>query len=157
MTDRLAPRQRGRPPKLPGAAAQEATYILEVCIALRLKRFAKLAELGFTEAAALRFLMKRRRGLIGEYVNRSIDELLGSSENRTHRALQLITEHGVKVSVAALAMAIDKRSLQRLLPAARDIAKQNAARQAEFASNTEISCISALLESATTTPAIYPP
>ncbi|MDO8450682.1 MAG: hypothetical protein Q7T10_17960 [Rhodoferax sp.] len=129
---------RGRPPKQKIDAAGEAAFVIEVALAIRLGRIQRLRLLGFTEATALRFVMKRRRGLTGEYIGTTVSELLGTAENKTQAALRLVTEHGAPVALAARSTGVDRRNLQKVLPEARQLAQADADRKADFKARTVV-------------------
>ena len=129
---------RGRPQKLAKDAASEAAFVMEVALAIRLGRLQRLKLLGFTEATAIRFVMKRRRGLVGEYIGATVTETLGGTENKTQAALRLVAVHGAPIAVAARATGVDRRNLQKGLPEARKLAEADAERKAAFESGTPV-------------------
>ncbi len=95
--------------------------------------------MGFTEVSALRYVMKRRRGIVGALVGDDVRELVAPTENRTLAALRLIVEHGFKPSEVAGWLNLDSRNVRRLVPDARRRAEEEKARQAEFAKRTTVS------------------
>ena len=110
---------------------------MNVALAIRLKRWRHLEQMGFTETTALRYVMKRRRGLAGAYIGTTVSELLGATENKTQRALQLVTECGAPVARVARELGIDARNLKKLIPEARQTAQIEADRILKFAANTQ--------------------
>lgn len=129
---------RGRPNKKLLSAGNDAAHIVDTALLIKLGRKKELESAGFTEATALRYVMKRRRGLIGGFIGDSVRDLVSPTINHTERALQLIIEHGVKVSIAALALKIDLRNLRKALPLARIRARNEAERRKSFAKRTFI-------------------
>lgn len=117
---------RGRPRKTPEAYALEAARVLNVATVLRRLHGASAATLdaavrphGFASgAAALRFVQKRRRGPVAEYLAEDVEALMGGKPNTTRAALRLITEHGVSVGVAACCVGADISNVRRALKAA---------------------------------------
>jgi hypothetical protein len=133
-----AKRGRGRPPKQKRDALEEAAHVIDVALAVRLKHLWRLKQLEFTEAAALRFVMKRRRGRTGEYIGATVNELLGAIENKTQAALRLVVEHDLPVAQAARCLGIDLRNLRKLVPEARQAAQIEADRKIKFAASTQV-------------------
>lgn len=129
---------RGRPNKTLMDFDNEAARIIELALMLKLGRIAQVESMGFTKASALRYVSKRRRGLIGDFVGDSVRDLLFPTENRTQRALQLVIEHGFKVSGVARALGIDLRNLRKALPLARIRARKEDMRRASFARGTVV-------------------
>ena len=138
MDSKPTGRSKGRPTKNETDARNEAAFVTEVATAIRLRRFGHLRLLGFTQATALRFVMKRRRGLTGDYIGTTIGELIGACENKTQAALRLVIEHDLSVARAAELMEIDLRNLRRLMPEARHAAQLERARKINFAAGTQI-------------------
>jgi hypothetical protein len=129
---------RGRPNQTIQSAGDEAARVIEIALLLKQGRKAALKATGYTEATALRFVQKRRRGLIGGFVGNSVQELLFAKENRTQRGLQLVIEHGFKVSLVAEKLDIDLRNLRKALPLARIQAREEAERRNLFARGTTV-------------------
>ena len=129
---------RGRPQKLAKDAASEAAFVMEVALAIRLGRLQRLKLLGFTEATAIRFVMKRRRGLVDGYIGATVTELLGGTENKTQAALRLVTEHGAPLALAARSTGVDRRNRQTALPLARQLVAAVAERKIAFESGTTV-------------------
>jgi hypothetical protein len=134
---------RGRPNKTLLSAGNDAAYVVEVAMLIKQGRKAALKAAGFTEATALRYVQKRRRGLMGGFVGKSVQELLFAEENRTKRGLQLVIEHGFKVSIVAKKLEIDLRNLRKALPLARIQERKEAERRKLFALGTTVtdSCV----------------
>ena len=138
MDSKPTRRSRGRPTKNETDAINEAIFVLEVATAISLRRFGHLRLLGFTQTAALRFVLKRRRGLTGDYIGTAISELISACENKTQAALRLVIEHDLPVARAAELMKIDLRNLRRLVPAARQAAQLESARKINSAAGVQI-------------------
>lgn len=128
----------GRPTKTNQLAAKEAAQVLEVALMIKQGRFAQLNAIGYTEMTALRYVMKRRRGLTGAYIGTTAIELLGSVANKTQAALRLIIEHGCPVMYSARVYQIDRRNLLKLLPQAREAAAVEAKRRSSFAEHAKV-------------------
>lgn len=126
---------KGRPPKTDEDRLLEGARVLEVALLLRQGRLGKLADMGFTEAQALRYVSKRRRGIAGELVG---DDAVPPPNNKTRAALRLVVEHGMPVAKAADVMGLDRRNLVRLKPQAEAEFQKIQARQAAFAARTRI-------------------
>ena len=129
---------RGRPNTTLLSAGNDAAHVIQIALLIKLGREKELKSAGFTEAAALRYVLKRRRGLIGGFIGDSVRDLLSPTINRTQRALQLIIEHRFKVSIAARVLKIDLRNLRKALPLARIRARNEAERRNSFAQRTLI-------------------
>jgi hypothetical protein len=129
---------RGRPPKQIRDALEEAAFVIDVAVAIRSGRIRYLKRLGFTEATALRFVMKRRRGLTGKHIGTTVTELLGATENKTQAALRLVIEHDLSVAQAARCVGIDVRNLRKLVPEARQAAQIETNRKIKFAASTQV-------------------
>lgn len=123
MTDK---RKRGRPVKTFEAHALEAARVLDVALKLfqvrtsgaeRRERCAR--DLGFAnEAAAYRFVLKRRRGTVAGILADDVAALLSGAENRTRAALRLHLDHGVSLDLASRVLGkdgdpLDVRNLRR--------------------------------------------
>lgn len=125
----------GRPPKTYEDFALEAVRVLEVATLLRQGRLGKLAGMGFTEGQVLRYVSKRRRGIVGELVG---DDAASPPNNRTRTAISLVVEHGLSLAKAADVMGLDRRNLARLKPQAEAEFQKLQLRQAAFAAKTRI-------------------
>lgn len=129
----------GRPPKQHIDALEGAAHVINVARALRSKRLRHLKQMGFpNESVALRFVMKRRRGAVGEYIGGTVTELLEGKQNKTQAALRLVIEHGVSAAQAARLLGIDRRNLLRLLPGARQAVQIETDRKIKFAASTQV-------------------
>jgi len=128
----------GRPNKSMQSADAEAAGIIEIALMVKLGRIEQLKSRGLTQAAALRQVMKRRRGLVGESIGTTVIEMLTPPENRTQAALRLITEHDLPVTAAARFMKLDRRSLTRLVKDARTRERLLRIQTADFANRTEV-------------------
>lgn len=140
--------RRGRPPKTFEHHAQEAARVLEVALLLHRMRSALPAALdaavsryGFASgAAALRFVQKRRRGAVAEFIGADVDALLGGKLNPTRAAVRLITEHGLTVRQAlgaSGAHALDERGVRRAVKAA-GLARRDSVAQGPSGSEPQI-------------------
>lgn len=129
---------RGRPVKSGSSAGNEAASIIELALMLKLGRTARIKSMGFTETTALRYVLKRRRGLVGAYIGTTIIDMLMPTENRTRAALRLITEHGLPLTTAARIMKLDRRTLTRMVKDARQGAAAAMVRTEAFADSTEV-------------------
>ena len=129
---------RGRPNLTTLSAGNKAAHIIRIALLIRQGQITDLKAIGFTEATALRYVQKRRRGLIGGFVGDSVKELLFSKENLTQRALQLVIEHKFKVSVVADKLGIDLRNLRKALPLARIKARKETEWRKSFAASTTV-------------------
>ncbi|MHB8949832.1 MAG: hypothetical protein ACYC4S_12310 [Rhodoferax sp.] len=148
---------RGRPTKTLLSAANEAARIIDIALMIKLGRLAQLEALGFTEATALRYVMKRRRGLTGAYVGTTAIELLGSTQNKTQAALRLIIEHGFPATFSARAYQIDRRNLLKLLPEARKVAAAEVMRRRSFSQTPSTVNILSYPPAPDTAPSIFLP
>ena len=136
--------KQGRPKKTAQLAADEAARVINIALLIKQNRIDQIVALGFTEASAQRYVMKRRRGLTGAYIGTTAIELLGSVENRTQAALRMVVEHGFPAAVAARVYQIDRRNLLKVLPEARKAAAVEAIRRCAFGQCTvtasDLSC-----------------
>ena len=129
---------RGRPKKPLNSAANEAAQIIELALMLKQGRIAQIQSAGFTRASALRYVLKRRRGLVGAYIGTTVTDMLIPTDNRTQAALRLITEHEFHVTTAARIMKLDRRTLTRMVKSARQKAASVRARTETFSGSTEV-------------------
>ena len=116
---------KGRPPKTAEAAAAEAAQVLHVALMLKQGRIQALKEYGVTEAQALRFVMKRRRGLVGQYIGTTVLELLAPVDSKIRATLRLITEHQIPLTTAARVMGADRPSVLKMARKARVAPRAN--------------------------------
>lgn len=127
--------KRGRPQKSLETAALEAAHVLNMALALRLGRRNEVMGFRGSESSALRYVQKRRRGLVAAFIGRDAHH---EPPNHLRRALQLVIEHDVSVVMASRMLGADLRNLRRLLPQARaeNLARQ--LRREEFAKRTVV-------------------
>lgn len=130
---------RGRPIKSAISAGNEAASIIELALMLKLGRIAQIESAGFTRATALRYVLRRRRGLVGAYIGTTVTDMLLPTENRTQAALRLITKHELGVTTAARIMKLDRRTLTRMVKDARQSAALAMARTDAFSGSTKVS------------------
>lgn len=121
------------------SAGNEAAWIIELALMIKLGRTAQIKSMGFTVATALRYVLKRRRGLVGAYIGTTVKDMLSPVENRTQAALQMITEHELPVTTAARMFQLDRRTITRMVKTARQDAEAAKARSRAFASSTVVS------------------
>lgn len=130
---------RGRPIKSVRSAGNEAARIIELALMIKQGRIAPVKAMGYTETSALRYVLKRRRGLVGAYIGTTVIDMLMPTENRTRAALRLITEHDLPVTTAARLMKLDRRTLTRMVNDARQGAETVTVRTEAFSDSTEVS------------------
>ena len=124
----------GRPSLQIEDAAMQAIAILEIGCALSMRRMSKLQELGYpTEQAALAFINKRHRGLIGLALGDSIKQSHFPQINKTAVALRCIVEDGMPVALVARHFELDRRNLVKALPRYRKILAEESAAIARVA------------------------
>jgi hypothetical protein len=111
--------KRGRPKLTERAAHEEAARVINVAHALRYHPDA-LPALGFlptrrvpSTQKALRYVSKRRRGLIGELIGASVRRMLFPVVNRTEIAAALVLDHGLTLYRAAKLAEVDLPNLKR--------------------------------------------
>lgn len=126
---------KGRPRLTDEAAAQEAARVINVAWTLRYRPTA-LQGLGFTTwGDAWAYIIKRRRGRVGELVGDAVRELF-PAENRVQVAVSLVLDHGLTHYRAGVLAGADLTNLKRALDAG---ATQREAAQARVqALNTQV-------------------
>jgi hypothetical protein len=105
---------------------------------LKQGRTQALKEYGATEAQALRFVMKRRRGLVGQYIGTTVLEMLAPVDSKIRATLRLITEHQIPLTTAARVMGADRPSVLKMARKARVAAAGETARRELFARGTTV-------------------
>ncbi len=123
----------GRPQKTFAVVCEEAVAVLEIALAIKQRRLTWLKSRGLSETAALKFLFKRRRGLLSGLIADDVQSLTGRRENRTRQAIQLVVEHGMSVRKACALAMVDERNIRRLLPKAKVDHRITLARRARMA------------------------
>lgn len=129
---------KGRPAKSAGAAAAEAAQVLHVALMLKQGRVQALKELGVTAGQALRFVMKRRRGLVGEYVGSTVKELLAPVDSKVRATLRLITDHEIPLTTAVRLMGADRPTVLKIARLARVDAARVVAQREQFVRGTTV-------------------
>lgn len=110
-----------------GRLNEQAARTIETELVLRQKEPGRLKELGFkSEGMAVRFVNKRRRGLVAGLIGR--DGAM-PPENQLRRASQLVIEHGMRLRDAALLFEVDLPNLRRAVRAEKEQAALVLARQ----------------------------
>lgn len=111
----------GRKKKTAEQAADEAARVLRVAVLLKQGRDAALHTEGLASRRQARhFLMKRRRGMVADYIGDALVELgVVLKPNKLQASIRLVLEHGMSISAAARHMQQDRRTLQRKIGEAR--------------------------------------
>lgn len=117
--------RRGRPFLTASKAALTAAMVIELTHALRnRKSFASAcAAYKITEKEALRLLKKpRQRGMVGEYIGDSLDELIPQAKKhtKTNYAVSLVLDYGISAYRAGLLAGVNATNLGRALRAGWD-------------------------------------